>query len=162
VCAGTEVHIAASKGAQLGVAQTRLHCHLQEGPVTTPEPRSRVWRGEKSLGLRLREELERRTLVPLVRDRQNLLALKRADRLCVGDESEERAHGGKAGVASLRCAGTLVLEVLEERADECRVELFHAELRRRSRQARRREDEQQPERVAVGRDGMGTRAKLRF
>ena len=124
--ADTEVYIAAAKRADLGVAQARLHCHLQQGPIATPDPHGRVWRGDEGLGLLLGEKLNRQMLVTLVRNRQNLLALKGARRLCVGDESEERAHGGKTDVASLRRVGALVLEVLEERADECRAEILDA------------------------------------
>jgi len=106
-----------SKGADLGIAQARLRCHLQQCLIATPDPRSRVWRGDEGLGLLLGEKLDRQALVTFVRNRQNLLALKRARRLCVGDESEERAHGGETDIAGLRRAGTLELKMIEECAE---------------------------------------------
>jgi hypothetical protein len=124
--ADSETHIAALKGAELGVAQACLDGHEQQGAVATPDPRARVGRSEDRGGLRLGEELDRGTFVALVRDRQDLLALKGAGRLGVRDEAEECSYRRETGVAGLRRAGPFMLEVLEEGADEHRVEVLHA------------------------------------
>lgn len=97
----------------------------------------------------------------LVRDRENLLALKGARRFGVRDESKERANGGETSVAGLRRAGTGVLEMIEEVAEERHAEVLHAQMRWLPRQALRREEEQQSESAAVGSDGMRARTELR-
>jgi hypothetical protein len=93
-------------------------------------------------------------LVTLGRDRQNALTLQRVGRLFVRDESEERAQSGEASVASVRGIGTRGFQVTEKGAKHCRVEIFHAKLRRLLLKALRGEDEQKSERVAVRRDGV--------
>jgi len=74
--------------------------------------------------------------VALARDREHLLALKRASRLCERDESKKRAHCGETNVAGLRRTGALLLEVIEECSDERRIKILQAQFRRRPRQAR--------------------------
>jgi hypothetical protein len=74
--------------------------------------------------------------VALARDREHLLALKRAGRLCECDESEKRAHCGETNVAGPRRTGALLLEVIEECSDERRIKILQAQFRRRPRQAR--------------------------
>ena len=140
--ADTEVHVAESKRTDLGVSQPRLCRHQKHGAVSPSDPCSRVGRGDERRGLLFREELNRFALMALGWDCQDPLALQRARRLCVRDKAEERAQGGKAGVAGLRRVGALVLQVLEEGAEECRVEVFHAQPGRRPPQAFRGEDQQ--------------------
>ena len=67
---------------------------------------------------------------------------------------EERAHGGEADVACAGAVAALGLELLEERGDQRRVEVFELKPRRRLARLLLREGEQQPEGVAVAGDGV--------
>ena len=65
-------------------------------------------------------------------------------------------HGGQASVSR---AGTVVpvrFEILEERADKRRVKIVQVELGGRLAALLMHKAEQQPERVAVGADGVRT------
>jgi hypothetical protein len=64
-----------------------------------------------------------------------------------GGEAEQRMHGGKAGVAGAHAVVPLRLEVVEERADERRVEVGEVELARGLAGAGVGEGQEQPERV---------------
>ena len=120
-----------------------------------------IGRGDERHGLLLAEEIDRSALVSLRGNRKDALALQRARRLDIRDETEERAQSSEADVSRLRGVGPVLLKVVEEVPDQCDVDLFDAQADRRSAQALRREGEQQPERVAVGNDGVWTRAELR-
>ena len=64
-----------------------------------------------------------------------------------GHELEEGVQGGQAVITGPRAVAALVFEVIEEPAHKCDIEIFHAQLRRRSAEALGREPEQQAEGV---------------
>ena len=83
--------------------------------------------------------------------------------VAIGGEAEERVDRREAGVAGLDAAAAVVLQVLEERADQRGVEVLEVELRRRLAGPLLRKAEQQPEGVAVCGDGVraGVAARCR-
>jgi hypothetical protein len=135
VRADTEVHVASSQGADFSVTQPRFGRHEQHGTVSPADPCGGVGRSDERRGLFLGEKLHRPALVTFGRDRQDALALQRARRLDVRDKAEERPQSSKAGVAGFRAIGAPVLQVVEEGAEQRRVEILHAEPGRRPFQA---------------------------
>jgi hypothetical protein len=69
---------------------------------------------------------------------------------------KERAHGGQADVACAGAVAAFGLELVEERRDQVRVEVFELESRRRLARLVLREGEQQPEGIAVAGDVLGS------
>jgi hypothetical protein len=69
---------------------------------------------------------------------------------------EEGADRGQAKVAGADGIVAVVLNVIQERADERRVEIVQRELRRRFFELLLGKTEKQPERIAVRDDGVGT------
>src|SRR3546814_5996754 len=81
--------------------------------------------------------------------------------VCSSDLGVERVDRSEAGVAGAGPVMPFDFEVGEERADERRVELTQVETRRRRGDLVVREAEQEPERVAVGGNGVGAGGPLR-
>ena len=74
--------------------------------------------------------------------------------------SEQRADRGQPRVAGADLVAALVLEVIEERADQRRLKIVDVEIARRGAGLLGDEGEQQPDRVAVCGDRVRARALL--
>jgi hypothetical protein len=74
--------------------------------------------------------------------------------------AEEGMDRGEAHVATASAVLALALEVIEERSEQRRVQLRHAQIRRCLAQPLLGIPEEQAERVAVARDGVGARLTL--
>ena len=74
--------------------------------------------------------------------------------LVQGDEAEERADGCEAGVAGARVVAAVGLEMAEEVAEQCGVEVVEGHRRGRLVQCLLGVAHQQPERRAIARDGV--------
>ena len=123
VRAGAEVNVAAFEGGELGCAQPGLDGEQEHRVIAPTSPGVAIGRGEQRLDFGFGEERDQRFLEPLGRDREHA-----ADRFgvfgvferCV---VEQRADRGEPGVAGADAVAAVVLEVIEERADQRRVEI---------------------------------------
>jgi hypothetical protein len=70
--------------------------------------------------------------------------------------SEERSNGCEAEIPGPHRGGSLRLEDFQECADERSVQIPQCQLRWGPPKARLRERKQEPERVAIGGNGVGT------
>ena len=152
VRAGAEVNVAAFEGSELGCAQPGLDGEQEHRVIAPTGPGVAIGRGEQRLDFGFGQERDQRFLEPLGRDREHA-----ADRVgvfgvferCV---VEQRADCGEPGVAGADAVAAFVLEVIEERADQRRVEIVEIQLAGLLAGPLGGEREQQPERVAVGSD----------
>src|SRR5690606_32600037 len=76
------------------------------------------------------------------------------------DVPEEGADSGEARITATYAVAPFSLEVIEERADQRCVQKFERQLAGRLAEMRLSEAHQQPERVAVSRDGVRPRLSL--
>ena len=74
--------------------------------------------------------------------------------------AKQRMDGGQSGVAAAHAVATLVLEVVQERADQLRVEIFEVKKRRCPACLPGRKHQQQSQGVAVGGNGVRAGALL--
>ena len=97
--------------------------------VASAGPGAAVGRGEQRVDLGFGEVGDQRPVEALGRDRQD--ARDRGGVLGVAQRgvAEQRVDRGQAGVAGADAVAALVLEVVEERADQRRVEVVEVERR---------------------------------
>ncbi len=157
---GSEDHILVAEADQLGDSQTRLDCHQEKRAISSSRPCRCVGRGEQRVDLWPIKELDGSALVAFARHRQNALAEECMGGLAQGHVAEEGTDCGQASVSCACGVAPLGLEVVEELADEARVEVFDPELRRGLSELFGREAQQQTEGIAVSGDGVGARPSL--
>ena len=152
VRAGAEVDVAALQCGQLGCAQPGLGGEQQHRVVAPAGPGGAVGCGEQRVDLGFGEERDERPLEALGWDRED--AADRGGVLGVLERRvvKQRADRGQAGVAGADAVAAFVLEMVEERADQRRVEIVDVQLAGLLAGPLLGEREQQPQRVAVGRD----------
>jgi hypothetical protein len=131
VGAGTQLDILATKPPYFAVAEAGLNGEEQDCPVSPSDPFPRGGSGQESGGLLFREELHGTAFVALGGNRQYALAVEGKSRFTQRDKPEEGADCGKTGVARSRAVAPVALEVVEELAEERRVEVFQAKIRGR-------------------------------
>ena len=154
VGACAEVGVAAAQPGQLGGAQPRLDGDEHQGVVAASGPaRSVAWLQQR-VDFGLGEERDQPAFEPFRWDREH--PLDRAGVLGVAQrrERKQRVDRREARVAGPRAVAAFALEVVEERADQLGVEVVERQPRRRPADALLAEGEQQPQRVAVGGDGV--------
>jgi len=95
-----------------------------------------------------------------LRHRQYPLYDRGVRRLAHGREAEERADRREARVARPRGVAALLLQVVEEFADERRIDVGDEQVGGRLAEARRGEGQEKPERVAIGGDRVLARLAL--
>jgi hypothetical protein len=149
VRAGGEAHVADAQADEFGYSEPGLDRNQKERVVATAEPGAAVRRAEQRLDLLEVEVADVVSLVAFGRDRHHP-----ADRLKVLGVSErgvpvERVDRRQPVVASPRAAAAVDLEVVEECADQRRVEIVDVQLAGRFPGLFGSEREQQPECVAV-------------
>ena len=127
----------------------------KEGSVSTPDPCRWIRSGEQSLDLCPVEELDGLALEALAGHRQDTLADEGVGGFRQRHVTEEGMDRGQAGVAGPSTVAAVGLDVLEELADEGRIEIFDEQIGGRLAESLGREVQQQPERVAVSSDGVG-------
>ena len=120
--------VAAVQAGQLGGAQPGLGGEQQQRVVATPGPGAAVGGGEQRVDLGFGEERDQRAVAAFGRDRQD--ALDRVGVLGVAQRAvaKQRADRGQAGVAGAGRVAALVLEVVEERADQRGVEVVDVQI----------------------------------
>ena len=143
------------QAGELGYPQAGLDGEQEQGVVAAAVPGLPVGGGEQGVDLVRGEVADDGPLAAPGRDGQDL-----ADHGGVlggprGGVPEQRVDRGQAGVAGGAAVAPLVFQVLQERADQGGVQVGEAELCwAASPVCSRAKDEQEPERVAVGRDGV--------
>jgi hypothetical protein len=158
---GTERHVLAAKCGQLGNAQTGLKGNEEKRAIAPSNPGVKVWGVEESVDLILSEEFNDPTLKPLARDGEDPLAEERVGRTREGDIAEEGVERREAGVAAASGISALSLEVIEELAEECGVEIGEHEAGGSPAELFNGKAQEQSEGVAVGGHSVRARPPLR-
>ena len=160
VGAGAEVHVADAQAGELGDTHAGLDHEHQQGVVAPAQPGARVGRGEQRLDLVEVEVGDDAALVALGRDRHHPGDGVRVLGVLQRREPVEGVDRPEPGVAGPGTVAPCLLEMVEERADQRSVEIVDVELERLLAGPLVGEAEQQPERVAVGGDGLGAGVAL--
>jgi hypothetical protein len=123
VRAGAELHVAAGQPDQLGDAQPGLRGGQEQRVVASSGPGGAVGAGKQRLDLGGGEERDDSLVGAFGGDREH--ALDQAGVLGMPERAvlEERVDRGQADVARARAVAPLGLEMLEEGADQRRVEV---------------------------------------
>ena len=152
VRAGVEHEIAAVDPDQLGDAQAGLDREHQHRAVAAAFPSVRIGCVDQSLAFGLGEERDGPPLESGGRDAEH--ALDHCSVLWVAQcgVAKQGSDRGEPQVAGPRAVVPVVLEVLKERGDDGFIELVPFQLSWRAAAGLMHKAEQQPKRVAVGRD----------
>ena len=128
--AGAEVHVADAQAGELGDTHAGLDHEHQQGVVAPPQPGAAVGRGEQRFDLVEVEVGDDAALIAFGRDCHHpgdgvgvLGVLERR-------EPVEGVDRPEPGVAGPRAVAPCLLEMVEERADQRRVEIIDVELER--------------------------------
>jgi len=132
---GAENDVAAPQADQLAAAQPCPHSNEQQRPIPPPNPRLQVWGGNQSRDFLLIEELHGAALVAFGWDRENALAMQGVGRLLKSDEAEEGVERGQSDVTGTGRALAMVFDVIEEVAQQGRVEILDTQMVRCSAKA---------------------------
>jgi hypothetical protein len=98
--------------------------------------------------------------VPLDGNRQNPAAAIEMRRLADGHVVTEGVDRGEADIPRPRHVAPVLLDMIEKRADERGIQIVQREGRGRLAEPLLCKPEQQPKRIAIGRNGMGARPLL--
>lgn len=119
--------------------------------VAPPRPGRAVGRAEQRIEFRFGQEGDEPSVETLAWNGEHALdygGMLWMSQRCV---PEQRTDGRKSSVAGARTIFPLLLKIVEEGADERRIKIADVQLRRLDVLPRGCEDEQQPQRVPVGR-----------
>ena len=144
----------APQADEFGHPQPRLDRHQQQGPVPAADPGRPVRRRQQRVDLLRREVFDQPPLVALAGDGQDAAALVGVGRLLERDVLEEGMDRRQACVAAPGAVAAFLLEVIEEVADEGRVQILEGQLRRGLPQSLFGEPQEQAEGVPVSGDGV--------
>src|SRR5699024_6455349 len=108
--------------------QPCLYRHQDEGMVTSSKPGVPVWRGKQRIDLRMRQETNQSPSKAFAGNGEHALDLRRVSRKFERDVAEERVNRGEAQVAATYTQPALLLQVVEERDDQRRMDLFEGQL----------------------------------
>jgi hypothetical protein len=160
VGSGAQECVGPGEGGEFGDPQSGLDGERQQRVIAPPGARGGVRCGEQRGGFGLGEVGDGLAVGPFGRDGHDAL-----DDGCVVEvaqcrEAEQRVDRGQPGVAGADAVAAVVFEVVEERADQRRVEVGDLERGGLPAGLAGCEGQEQPERVAVGRDGVRAGSSL--
>jgi len=131
---GLEIDLIEAQTHQFRHAQARGEGQMQHGPISYAESHAQVWCVEQSLQLLAREVADQGQVGLLHGDGMDPTRLVDAGRQPVFQIAEERVDRGESGVSCSRRVAAFFLQMLQERQDERRIELFKLDLRGRDRE----------------------------
>src|SRR5690349_4726504 len=137
---------------QLGETQARLGREQQQRVIAASEPCRSIRSGKYRLDLGSGQEMHLALVVSLARYREHALNMSAVGRLLKRGEPEEGADRGQAQVTGPDAGAALLLEILQKRTDERRIQIVESQGRRRLAEPLLSKREQEPERVPVGCD----------
>lgn len=127
MCPGAEMDVVAAEADELRDPQPGLDREQEEGMVA-PTRGARPVRGrEEGVHLVRRQERDEAPLEPLRRDGQDTLDVRGVLGMAKGGEPEQRTDRRQARVAGPDTVAPVVLEVVEERADQRGVKVGDVE-----------------------------------
>jgi len=158
--AGPEHEVTASQVNELGDPQSGLDGEQYQRAIPAAYPRGDVGCREQRVGFGPCQVGDRPSLVPFDGDRQNPAAAIEMRRLADGHVVTEGVNRGEADIPRPRRVAPVLLDMIEKRADERGIQIVGREGRGRLAEPLLCKPEQQPKRIAIGRNGMGARPLL--
>ena len=126
--------------------------------VTSTESRRAVWSSQQRVDLARGEEADLDSLGALGGDRENALDKFRVLGVAQRCEAEQRVNRGQPGIAGAHIVAAVVFEVGEKGSNEVGIENGEVKTRWRRTGPVSGECQQEPERIAVRRDGVRARS----
>jgi len=157
---GPQLEVTASRLNELGHPQAGADGQQQERTIPSTDPRGDVGRREQRVDFRTCQIRDGPSFVPLDGDRQNPAAAVEMRGLADGHVVTEGVDCSEADIACTRRVAPVLLDMIEKRADERGVQVVEGQARGRLAESLLHKPEQQPKRVAIRRNGMGTRPLL--
>jgi hypothetical protein len=154
VRAGPEVDVLSLQAREFGDPEPSLDVEQEQSCVAAAVPGPAAGCRDQRVDLLGGEVADDRPLAPPWRDRQDLADDGSVLGRLRGRVLEQRVDRGQAGVACGAAVASLLFQVLEERARQGGVQVGEAEPAGRLAGLVAGEGEQEPERVAVGGDGV--------
>ena len=148
--ARSEMDIGSAKADQLGGAKTGLHRECEQCRVPSPGPGHSIRGGEKRGDFHLGQEGHQPPIEALGRNGQNPVDDGGTFGMPKGRVSEQGTDRGKPRIAGARAVLSMALQMIEEGADQRRVEIVDLQLAWLAAFPLRGKDQQQPHRIAVG------------
>ncbi len=131
VWASAEIDVADDQAREFREAQAGLEREEQESVVPTASPGRAVWRREECRQFPTVEECDESPFESLGRDGQDALDVVRVLGVLEGRVAEEAVDGSESGVACADTVLAVAFEMLQEGADERRVDVREVESRGR-------------------------------
>jgi hypothetical protein len=104
-----------------------LHSEEKERSIPTAYPGSVIRRGHQGVDLVAGKEFDRRSVVPLAWDGQDTLDQRALGGLVEGGVFEERVNRRKSNVAAPGAEAALLLQVVEECANDGGIQILEPE-----------------------------------
>src|SRR6266498_3463323 len=158
--ADAERHVLASERRQLGDAQARLDGNQEERAISPSDPGGVVRAVQNCLDFLVVKERHDAALESFARDSEDALAEERMRRIREGDVSEEGMERRESCVAAASGIAAVLLEMVEELAEEGGVEIGDREAGGGATETLGREAQKQTESVAIGCHRVWARAPL--
>ena len=121
---GSQVKVLALQSDEFGDPQSGFDGDKEQGMVAPADPAGTVGAGQQCLDLLFGQKLDHGTVGVLGWDGQDSLDQSGVIRVVQRRETEQRVDGGEAGVSGANGVGPLGLQVVQEGADECSVEVL--------------------------------------
>jgi len=147
--AAAKIHVLPTQRGDLAVAQVCLDGELQECPIPSSDPCSKVRSVDQSSTFFLGEKHHWSAIVTFGGYRQDALAVVGECRFIQGDIAEERVQRAQAVVSCTHTVQPIPFEVVEELRQESRIKLLHPKIRRLPAKMLRSETQQQAKRIAA-------------
>ena len=148
-----EIEIADDQAREFREAQAGLECKKQQSMVPTASPGRAVRRREECHQFSTVQECDEGPFESLRRDGQDALDVGRVLGVLEGRVAEEAVDSGESDVARADAVLAVPFEMLQEDADERRVDVREVESRGRLASPLVGERDQQAKGVAIGADG---------
>jgi len=128
MCASCQMDIGTAKANQLRSSQARLGGETEERVVSPPGPGRPIRDSQQRADFRLGQEGHEPSVEALGRDGENALDEGGMIGMAKSGVSEQRADRGEPSVASARAIFPLVLQIVEEGADQRGIEIVDIQL----------------------------------
>ena len=130
--------------------KARLDGEAEQRRVAPPRPGRPIRRGQQGVDFRLGQESHESPLEAFRRNGENALDDGGMFGMPKGRIAEQGPDRGKPRVTGAHAVVSVVLQVVEEGADQGRVEIVDIELARLLAVSVRREEQEQPQGIAIG------------
>jgi hypothetical protein len=157
---GSKLHVLSLQFSQFRVPQPGLHRQLQQLLIPAAQPGAGIRRVDKCRGFFAAQELHGASVKTLERHRQNALTVGCKSRLIEANIPKESVDGAQTIVAAASAVAAILFEMLEKRAHQFGIQVFHLQIAGVATVMFGSKFEQQSEGISITGDGVGAGAQL--